>query len=244
MRIVVHNVYWFQGCPSRWGVERVAAVPAVVDGLVELYASLSPDVICLQEVQDPSLVASAAERLGMASWIHAPGGVKTDYGGAILTRNPSKMRDLTSNGSQPPHERVHLRAQVSNGEESLEIACVHLPSNRFAGSPEGGSRARVAEAERILRSSPAPDVVVGDMNSRKDSDPYLLMKSYGYVNAGETDVAEDSPERKGDHIWLLPAVARRLKKFFVITGEPYVQNDTDGTVWRLSDHRALVADLL
>ena len=82
------------------------------------------------------------------------------------------------------------------------------------------------------------------MNSRKDSDPYLLMKSSGYVNAGETDVAEDSPERKGDHIWLLPAVARRLKKFFVITGEPYVQNDTDGTVWRLSDHRPLVADLL
>jgi len=180
----------------------------------------------------------------MASWIHAQGGIKIDYGGAILTRNSSKMRDLTSNGSEPPHERVHIRAQMKDGENTLEIACVHLPSNRFAGSPEGGSRARVAEVERILRFSPAPDVVVGDMNFRKGSDPYLLMESSGYVNASETDVAEDSPERKGDHIWLLPAVARRLKRFFVVTGEPYVQTDADGTVWRLSDHRPLVADVL
>ncbi|HPU83929.1 MAG TPA: endonuclease/exonuclease/phosphatase family protein [Candidatus Latescibacteria bacterium] len=243
MRIVVHNVYWFQGCPSRWGAERVAAAPAVFDGLVELYASLSPDVICLQEVQNPDLVATAAKKLGMASWIHARGGVKTDYGGAILTRNPSEMRDLTSNGSEPPHERVHVRAQVTNGKDILEIACVHLPSNRFAGSPEEGSRARVAEVEQVLRCSPVPDIVVGDMNFRKGSEPYLLMKSSGYVNAGETDVAEDSPERKGDHIWLLPAAVRRLERFFVVTGEPFVQTDADGTVWRLSDHHPLVADL-
>jgi len=50
MKILTHNVYWFQGHPPRWGHEKVAEVPEVLEALTRLYASAGVDLFCLQEV--------------------------------------------------------------------------------------------------------------------------------------------------------------------------------------------------
>lgn len=255
MRIVTHNVYWFQGCPSRWGRERVAEAPEVFDALARLYASLEIDVLCLQEVQTAALAEAVARRTGMTAWLHAPGGFRPDYGGVIMTRPAARIRDLTRPPGHPPHDRVHLRASVGQTDRPLELAMVHLPSNRHAASPAAGAASRVSELARALAATPRPDVVVGDLNSRPGSPAYAFMLESGYVDAAAGEGASPARPRwtvragvlagkpTVDYIWIDQAQAGRLSAFSVLEAAPFCQDMPDGTVWRLSDHPPLVADL-
>jgi endonuclease/exonuclease/phosphatase family metal-dependent hydrolase len=243
MWILTHNVYWFQGKPSRWGEERVAHAPEVFRELMQLYKSVLPDIVCLQEVHERGLGADASDALGLPARIHAEGGVRPDYGGVILAQAGTKMRDLTRVDGQVLHERVHLRAHVRDGAGSIEIACVHLPSNRFAGSPAGGDKARLMELDQVLRIAPRPDVIVGDMNFRVDSLPYRFMREAGYTDSAVALGAEYSVERRVDYIWLAPTCAARLRRLVVLDGGMFRRKDTDGETWLLSDHPPLLAEI-
>lgn len=256
MRVLTHNVYWFQGCPSRWGCERVAEVPEVFDALTRLYASLEVDVLCLQEVQTAALAEAVARKTGMTTCLHAPGGMRADYGGAIMTRAEARIRDLTRPPGRPPHDRVHMRASVEQDGRMYEIAMVHLPSNRHAASPEAGAAARVSELAGALAEAPRPDVVVGDMNCRPDSPPYTFMVESGYVDAavakrtsgagaGRTAGAGVLAGKPGvDYIWIDKAHSGRLNAFSVLGATtPFCQQTPDGAAWILSDHPPVMADL-
>ncbi|MCG3148639.1 MAG: hypothetical protein PCFJNLEI_02084 [Verrucomicrobiae bacterium] len=205
------------------------AVPEVFEAFGDFYAKLAPDVLCLQEVHCDDLIKDLAQRLGMTAWLRAPGGQRQDYGGAILTRRPATLRDCTHLPGQPPAERVHLRASFPE----LEIAMVHLPSDRFAADPEA---ACVAELQRVLATSPRPGIVLGDFNSRPGSAPYRFMLEAGYFDVGKLD----EQHRRIDYIWLDAIQAARLTNFATLetsrttpTGEP----------WQLSDHPPLLAEL-
>ena len=243
MKILTHNVYWFQGHPSRWGDERVAETPEVLEALARLYASTEVDVLCLQEVHRKDLAETIARELGMAAWRHARGGLRPDYGGVILSRREARLRDLTRADGHAPHERVHLRASLAWDGDRLELAAVHLPSNRFADSVDAGDAARVAELRRVLAEPPRPNLVVGDMNCRTDSPPYRFISESGYVDAAMAVGGDAVLRRKVDYIWLDEAYADRLNGFAVLDSGAFCHTTPEGAAWRLSDHPPLLMEI-
>ncbi len=238
MKILTHNVYWFQGAPSRWGTERVADVPEVFDALCQLYESVAVDVLCLQEVHKPALVDLLAQKLGMSTRFHAPGGLRPDYGGAILCRGEVSFKDCTRESTGDPHERIHLRASFNK----FELASVHLPSNRFANSAEEGDVARVGELTRILSKMPKPNVLVGDMNCKPDSLPYQFIADAGNVDAAAVAGGEAVLKRRVDYMWLDVAWASRLVRFEVLDEGAFCR-ETQGVSWKLSDHPPLLMEV-
>lgn len=243
MKLLTHNVYWFQGKPSRWGSERVAEAPEVLAALAKLYAAESVDVLCLQEVHRSDLAQHLARELGMASWLHAPGGRLPDYGGAVLSRSEALLRDRTTGENRVPHERVHIRASLAYRGERLELAVVHLPSDRYAGSGDAGHLARVNELTQVLAASPRPNIVAGDMNGKPDSPPCRLLREAGYVDAA---VATRDPSLQGkrvDYIWLDETYAGRLVRFAQLDRGDFCRTSPDGNAWNLSDHPPLLVEL-
>jgi len=241
VRILTHNVYWFQGHPSRWAHERVAEAPEVLDALALLYASVAADLVCLQEVHRKGLAQRLSQELGMTAWLHASGGLRGDYGGVVLSRGQARLRDCTRPAGRPAHERVHLRAGVEWSGGRLELAAIHLPSNRYAGSAASGDVARVAELERVLAEPPRPNAVVGDMNCLPDSPPYQFMLRAGYVDVAVA--AGAVPERRPDYMWLDARCAGRLTGFAVLDDGPFCRRSEKTGPWRLSDHSPLLMEL-
>jgi endonuclease/exonuclease/phosphatase family metal-dependent hydrolase len=243
MIVLLHNVYWFQGEPPRWGRERVAEVPEVLEALTGLYAAHQPDLLGLCEVHRPDLADTLAGRLDMASRLHAPGGLRPDYGGALLCRGTARLSDHTRPVEGPPHERIHLRASVETPAGRLEAALVHLPSDRFAGPGEAGHLARVDELKRVLALAPRPNLIMGDMNGKPDSPPYRLLRDSGYTDAAAALQDESLGRRRVDYIWLDEAWSRRLVRFASLDHGAFHQQDAAGTGWTLSDHPPLLAEL-
>lgn len=221
----------------------MAEKPEVFGSLMEIYASAAPGLACLQEVHRPDLAEEAARRLGLPAWLHAPGGLRPDYGCAVLGADGVALADLTREGGTPLHDRVHVRASVPWNGAMLEVAVIHLPSNRYAASPEEGEAARMAELERVLGSQPMPDVVLGDMNCLPESGPYRLMERRGYVDAATAGGREPGSGRRIDYVWLSPASVRRLAKFERLDRGPFQRADAQDSPWRLSDHPPLLAEL-
>jgi len=243
VRILTHNAYWFQGCPSRWGRERAAEAPKVVQALTDLYRSASPDVVCLQEVPGAALARDMSQALSLPEWVHAAGGLRPPYGGAILCGRGACLRDCTRGDGRPPHDRVHLRAGVACTGDRLEVAAIHLPSNRFAESPEAGDAARVTELAWVLAESPRPTVIVGDLNCLPGSPPYRVLEKAGYVDAAAAAGAPDAAARRVDYTWLDADLAGRLVRFAVLDDGPFRRQDAAGNAWRLSDHPPLVVEV-
>lgn len=256
MKILTHNAYWFQGYPSRWGAEQVAEVPDVLRALEQLYASAGVDVLCLQEVHRRDLAENLARALGMKAWLHAPGGLRPDYGGAVMASREARLRDCTHAEGHSPHERIHMRASLELDGSPFEIAVVHLPSNRFAGpAPGAGTAARIAELARVLAEPARPHLVLGDMNFKPDSPPYDFMRDAGYVDAAavaEGDAASksrftggDGPAAKHrvDYMWLDARYADRLASFAVLDTGAFCRTTPEGVLWRLSDHPPLLMEL-
>jgi len=124
----------------------------------------------------------------------------------------------------------------------MEVAAVHLPSNRYAGSPSAGEAARVVELRRVLAEPPRPDVVAGDMNCPPGSAPYRIMSEAGYVDAAVAAGSATS-ERRVDYVWIDAGQASRLTGFAALDGEGFRRVDAAGTPWTLSDHAPLMVEL-
>ncbi len=250
MRLLTHNVYWFQGSPSRWGAERVAAVDEVFNALARLYARARPDVIALQEVHDATLVHRLADALGFTAHHHAPGGQLSDYGGALLTKHPAPATGPATftnhtRNERVTHERCHHRLALHEPvAPALHVANVHLPSNRRAADPDAGHALRLAELEHILSVSPAPDVVMGDFNAKPDSPPYRAMLDAGYI---DTAAALDAPgptwRSRIDYIWLHKRHLPRLRRYETLDNADFHRADADDKPWRLSDHPPIMIEI-
>ena len=243
MKILTHNVYWFQGHPSRWGHERVAEVPEVLEALTRLYASADVDVLCLQEVHRNDLADTLAHELGMRAWLHAPGGLRPDYGGVVMSRGGAQFRDCTRADGYALHERIHLRASVEEGSGRLELAAVHLPSNRFANSSDAGDAARIAELRRVLAEPSRPSLIVGDMNCPPDSPPYRFMREAGYLDASVVAGDDTALRHRVDYMWLDETWTDRMTGFAVLNSGAFCRTPPEGDAWRLSDHPPLLMEV-
>jgi endonuclease/exonuclease/phosphatase family metal-dependent hydrolase len=233
LTIVTHNAYWFQGWPSLWGEERRAPHPDILEALVNLYGSLHPDVLCLQEVPSHDLFTILQARLGM-SGAYAPGGILAAYGGAILIRDSdASVTDCSRCAvvSGRVFERVCIRANC----RGLNLVNIHLSSDRYA--PRGhGEPTRLAEIEILFRTGSKPHVIAGDFNATSDSVVHQRMRDHRYTDAGRS-----SPERftvgtgRVDYIWLSEEYSDSLLDYQVIGGQASHCGDTDPFV-ELSDH--------
>jgi len=141
------------------------------------------------------------------------------------------------------HERVHLRASLRWNTSRLELAVIHLPSNRYAGSADAGDAARIGELEQALAQPPRPDLVVGDMNCRPDSLPYRFVSGSGYVDAAAVTGGDAVRERGVDYVWLDERCADRLAAFAVLDSGSFCRTTPEGEAWRLSDHPPLLIEL-
>jgi endonuclease/exonuclease/phosphatase family metal-dependent hydrolase len=240
--IVTHNAYWFQAAPTLWPEERAAARPEVIDRLVEFYAGLAPDLLCLQEVPDEQVAAELAGRLGMR-FCFAKGGKLATYGAAVFIRTDTgDLRNLTTQAG--PAERTCLRAAMHGGCGVLNVLAVHLPSNRYAPF-EQAERRRVAELTAALNLVGEVDVVVGDFNSTPGSTPYRFMIERRFRDAAEMGGCADRPtgaKHRVDYIWLGPRVARVFGGFRVLGPEGF-EVELGGRERMLSDHYPLVLEL-
>lgn len=242
MKLITHNAYWFQGFPPVWGQEKVAAAPVIVNALTRLYSAIKPDILCLQEVQDPKIVERIANRLGMDQWIHTQAGRMRHYRGAILCRDEARFLDLTQKGD-PAHERVHCRASLQWNDHLFTLAMIHLPSNRYADSPQVGDANRIAELRRVLDTPPRPDCIVGDFNCTPGSPPYQILLDSGYV-----DVALHWPkglkaDQRVDYIWVDAAQSEYVQSFSLLNGESFTISLAEGVTAKLSDHPPLCVEL-
>jgi endonuclease/exonuclease/phosphatase family metal-dependent hydrolase len=244
MRVLTHNVYWFQGHPSLWGEERVAERPEVLRALGQFYASAEVEVLCLQEVHRSDLAQAIAQELGMTAWLHAPGGLRPDYGGVIMCRREAHLRDCTQVDGAPPHERIHLRAAIQWDGIQLELAMIHLPSNRFADSVDAGDAARIGELERMFAEQPRPNVIVGDMNSLPDSLPYRFMQDSGYTDAVGSMGDDATLEHRVDYVWIDNKYAHRLEAAAVLDHDLLRRTSPHDPTWQLSDHPPLLMELM
>ncbi len=241
MRILTHNVYWFQGSPPVWGRELIKDSPEIVEQLALLYRDADADVVCLQEVHRDEPALTIARALDSASVLRVSGGKLPDYGGAILTRGEATLRDATRSDTLV-HERVHMRVTVAYRGSPIEIAALHLPSNRYAPDKAAGTRARITELDHALEVTPRPAIILGDLNSRPNKAVYRHLSSLGYTNA-ETLSGSGPPPNRIDYVWLDETIADRLVSFSVLDTGRFRRTRDDGSRFALSDHPPLLVEL-
>jgi endonuclease/exonuclease/phosphatase family metal-dependent hydrolase len=241
---VTHNVYWLQGSPSLWGDERSQPHDDVLQALIDLYRSLAPDVLCLQEVSSPDVVEALCDALDLNGQ-HASGGQRPEYGGAVLWRTDAE--GVPSDHAHTPvtedrvFERICQLTELTLGGRRRSLVNLHLASNRYAPQRRG-EPLRLAELEAALATVPDADVVAGDFNARTDSLVHERM-----VTAGFEDVCADGSlpveleERRIDYIWLRRDAGLRATDARILHGDELALGGHPEV--SLSDHPALCVDL-
>ncbi len=243
--IITHNAYWFQGCPSVWGRERAMAHPRVLHSLTALYASLHPNLLCLQEVPEKATFDRLARELNMHG-LYAPGGIRAVYGGAVLVNDPSatfRNHSSTITPTGRPFERVCIAVRVAFGNRRLLLVNIHLSSNRYL-PPDQGERIRLAELDTLFTLYPHPDLVVGDMNATPQSAVYLEMTTRGYVDTGLLggDLPTTVDGRRLDYIWIHNSLAHLVSESHLADDRKFYLPSTRPPT-ALSDHRPVVVRL-
>lgn len=240
LRILTHNAYWFQGSPSLWGEERPCAHHDVLLSLAQLYDSLAPDVLCLQEVYSTEDAEWLGDRLSMTG-CHSPGGRLTDYGGAVLVKDANaRVANCTfgDGHANPDFERVCFRTELPwPSGRKLIVVNVHLPSNRFADAQQA-ARQREKELEQVLRATPRPDVIAGDLNSVPGQEVSRLLTGAGFLDAAVLAGRDGQPTTPGrrriDYVWIHANHGQALADYEVIDDER-ISARALGTQF-LSDH--------
>jgi endonuclease/exonuclease/phosphatase family metal-dependent hydrolase len=240
LRIVSHNAFWFQG----------ASFPSdspgppdrrVLNALAELHASLAPDVLCIQEIQDAETFAALAAAVGMDG-CYSPGRELPQYGGATLWRSPpASHADWRDAGAAP--QRM-WQVVALPGAHGFVVANVHLPSARQLPK-ETAQQRRLAELEALLSRDPRPDVIAGDLNEQPGGPVGELLRSHGYADAaeaaGQAGAATKVGGGRGDYVWLSAAATGRLMEYGVAGGEGFWKGVSGKEP--LSDHLPLWVSL-
>src|SRR5579883_1983508 len=130
----------------------------------------APDVVGLQEANDPSAVRELAERLGME---HIIGYARSGYHVALLSRWP--IRAWAQHGC-PVFQKGLVEAVIDlPGEpQPWHIFVCHLTADFFRG--HRSERQRVAEMRAIID---------GMADARKNGVPHLLMGDFNTLTPGE-----------------------------------------------------------
>lgn len=241
LRILSHNAYWFQGHPfsdSRPGPPN----PPILGALARLYRELSPDAVCLQEVQDEPSFAEAASALKFEGH-YCPGGRRPHYGGAVFWRRGRYLGDWRDAPATPQRVwqvfEVPLRPGVA-----VSVAGVHLTSARHMSEAEA-SCTRVADLTCLLDVGKKPIVIAGDFNEPPSGSASAFLAHQGYIDVAT--LVDDAPASTGvnksrsDQIWLLESCLPAFRGFTAISWERLACHVPGKTT--LSDHLPLYVDL-
>lgn len=216
LRILSHNVFWFQG--AAFATDRPpGGRPPILSALVEIHLRLAPDVLALQEVQDEAtfkLLAGSLEMTGR----HCPGGELGQYGGATFWREGRYVAD--SQSSPPVVQRMWqiVEARPAGGA-GVRICNIHLPSSRQLGEARAGRR-RVRELLGVLERADPPAVVLGDFNEQPGGPVGRCLSRRGYLDAAVLAGRADRPTSlgggRGDQIWIHRTLRDRLAEYGVL----------------------------
>ena len=238
---MTHNAYWFQGAPSLWGQERTVPHPQALDALLELYAHLDPDILCLQEVPSAEAFETVRSHLRMEG-VYCSGGELAAYGGAILWRG---MAAATHDHSHRPvsdgrvFERMCLHLKAGADGRNLSLVNAHLSSNRYAPDRQG-EPVRLAELEALTEACPEADIITGDFNATSNSAVHARMQALGFLDVGLGYHGPGSSEEKRvDYIWIRSGSAPEVSDYEVISGRRFVLASNPDVA--LSDHHPLRA---
>ena len=161
LKILSHNVFWFQGA-SFLTDKPGEPVTEILSSLAELYDTLRPDIICLQEIQSEITFHLVAAELGMAG-AYCPGATFVQYGGAAFWKYRGTCVVDSQSSAEVP-QRMWQIIEVPVGDaEKLNVCNIHLPSARQLGQ-EASVKQRLKEISNVLRQDACPMVVVGDFN--------------------------------------------------------------------------------
>jgi endonuclease/exonuclease/phosphatase family metal-dependent hydrolase len=240
LRIVTHNAFWFQGVPFEPDRPGPPA-DGVVSGLVEIYRALRPDVLALQEVQDPHSFALLAEALAMPGR-YCPGGELPHYGGAAFHRGGRYAGDWRSSPQRP--QRMWQVVEAPGGAGPVVRVChVHLPSSRQLGGAAGWRR--LEDLRAALGHGGAAGVVVGDFNEPPGGRVGDHLAEAGYLDAAAVAGAPDQPTAlgggRGDQVWIHHTLRDRLAEYGVVAKER-LEAPCAGKAY-LSDHLPVWIDL-
>jgi endonuclease/exonuclease/phosphatase family metal-dependent hydrolase len=226
IRVVSWNVHGFTD-----GRRRFSPEPAL-----RILASLDPDVVALQEVEDRRWAASSAldwlaGQGGWSAW-HAETLVRRghSYGNAILSRLPVSRvvrHNLSVPGCEPRGAlEVDFEATASDGTPAWRLVSAHLGLRR---------RERRLQVIRLLSMLGPPgehmDVLTGDLNEWRIGGRLLagLDEAFGHDSRLRTFPAW-RPVLPLDRIWVRPRHRLSIAR---------VERDIRGA----SDHLPLVADI-
>ena len=230
--LVSHNVFWFQGVPFLTD-QPAAPEQTILKRLCDVYQTIQPDVLCLQEIQSDAVAQAVTEQLGMAHIYHR-GGSYPQYGGAVFSRWPMEEIAFTHDVSI---DRVLIGVAVHLPDSApLRLVNVHLPSSRQRGA-EGGQAQRLLELSAVTGQV---DMLLGDYNESPQGKSAAFLKGHNYRDVAQTCSAGTEPSNiassglRGDMIWMSEKLTSRLHSYFVVPKEKLAIDDPEKTF--LSDH--------
>ena len=232
------NAFWFQGVPFE-GTDPSDPRPDVLRDVAEALEKLSPDVLCLQEVQSQRAFEAVREAFdALPHAAYASGAVFPQYGVVTLSRDPITVIAATSD-VQPPPQRAFLAVRVG----SLVVANVHLPSGRLIGKNEARTL-RVDELTRLLRACGRVDVWLGDTNDPPGGAVDVCSARHGFRDAAVLTAGEELPTNasgtfRGDRISVSADLASALEAYAVLPAHRFHTHEGRS----LSDHLPLWIDL-
>lgn len=203
--------------------------------------AVRPDLVSLNEVDKNTRRTRVDEpaALARATGLHVVFGPNLIYdggpfGNAVLTRLPvvdsRRVRLPVTPGLEP---RGLLRVVVRVGDRRVAFSSTHLSEGR------GGRRSRLLQARaaaRVLRSSSAPAILAGDLNSVPADAPARVLRrglldaqQRGGTPPGHT-YPQTRPSRRFDYVLY-------DRRFAVVPGSTHVRAS------RSSDHRSVFTRL-
>ena len=236
IKLVSHNVYWFQGHPFQ-GDRPETADPRILKRLAALYLEQQADILCLQEIQSREVFNSIALAAKMKG-AFAEGRVYGQYGGCVCTRHefePEPPADCEPGAL----ERMALLCKVSAGQTALGIGNIHLTSGRQSGKDRAGA-ARLREMEGIFHLAGGKiDILCGDFNEHAGGGVSRFLEENGYTNAaslgGKREIASLAGcTSGGDQIWVRESMKDSVADYGVIC-DGFSISDVPGKKF-LSDH--------
>ncbi len=236
--ILSHNAFWFQGAPFLTDKPPEPDLE-ILRQLCAIYRKLSPNVICLQEIQSQEAFERVSEELGMPG-CYCPGKELPQYGGAVFW-HPDRGRHIQSSSGSPARtQRMWQIVEVHGTHCCRRICNVHLPSGRQLG-PERAAAQRISELQESIRSCETePDVIVGDFNEQPGGPASEYVGSQGYVDSAVLSDRAGVPtigERRGDYIW----IKKHIRNCFLdydVAGQQDLACSNPGKQY-LSDHLPL-----
>ena len=224
--VASYNIRSFRGMDGERDIDRTIAA----------IERLHCDICGLQEVRktDEDAVAPieiAGKRLGMkpffAQTLARPGFI---YGIGLLSRYPFEVVEQLTLPIPPGHEpRTAIIAKIDRPEGVFYFINTHLSANR----DDAGRREQLSMIlETVRAKNYTPAILVGDLNSKPESETIKLLNEEWEVFGDETcTYPARKPRLRIDYIAAYPKGAFRALRYRVVRDAAS------------SDHRPLVAGL-